>query len=106
MTVNDEFSVFTAFCDLFDKAMVVPQLCKSVFLSGGPIKECEMDPTISTSSLESPSNDMLVKDQFDVGQRLSLVRDGHCESVTLESVHLDFDRMIPYFTVKLYFTPR
>ena len=47
------------------------------------------------------SEEKSVKDQYTTGQQLSLIRDGHCETIILESVDLDMDDMVPYFTVKL-----
>ena len=91
MTVNGGFSIFTSFCKFLEKATVLPRLGASVLLSGGP------------ASGDSPisSIEQSVKDQYTIGQTLSLVRDGCSTSVTLESVDLDMEKMIPYFTVKL-----
>ena len=100
MTVNNGYSAFTSFCNFLEKAKVIPRLGASVFLLGGPVCESEMDPTISTSAPPVSNVEQSVKDQYAIGQKLSLVRYGLCETVTLEPVNLDMDNMIPYFTVK------
>ena len=101
MTVNSGFSIFTSFCKFLEKATVLPSLGASVFLSGGPVGDDTTDSASSTTASPLSSIEQSVKDQYTIGQTLSLVRDGHSETVTLESVDLDMDQMIPYFTVKL-----
>jgi len=91
MTVNNGFSVYTSFCNFLEKAIVIPRACKSVFLVD--------KPSDNTKIMSSEEKSM--KDQYTIGQQLSLIRDGHCETVILESVDLDMDDMVPYFTVKL-----
>ena len=56
---------------------------------------------MSTSAPVLSFDEQSIKDQYDIGQKLSLIRDGYCEAAILESADLDMDHMIPYFTVKL-----
>ena len=74
MTVNNGYSVFTSFCNFLEKASVIPRAYKSVFLSGGPINDNNIDPTISTTAPVFPSLSDSVKEQYAIGQSLSLVR--------------------------------
>ena len=101
MTVNNGYSAFTSFCNFLEKAGVISSTCNSVFFSGGSVSNATSDPKMSKHKPVSPSLSDSVKGQYAIGQSLSLVRDGHCEHVVLESVDLDMDQMIPYFTVKL-----
>ena len=101
MTINNGYSVFTSFYNVLEKAKVIPRVCKSVLLVGGPSNNNEMDLTIPNSVPAMSSEEKSIKDQYITVQQLSLIRDGHCETIILESVDLDMDGMVPYFTVKL-----
>ena len=41
------------------------------------------------------------KSPFSIGQNLQLTRDEHCEDVVLDSVDVDMDTMVPYYSVRL-----
>ena len=91
MNMNDSFSIFTSFCQLPEKTGLVPNNSPSVFLS------CS-SPSSDPASPQLTDGEQHI---YDIGQKLTLVRDGHGEDVIFEAVDVDFDTMVPYYTVKL-----
>ena len=100
MNINDEFSIFTIFYQLLDNTGVVPINEPSVFLSGAS-PSSDPGPTITNVVPESPKIIDGKQNIYDIEQKLTLVRDGHGEEVILESVDVDFDTIVPYYTVKV-----
>ena len=84
---------------LLEKASVIPRAYKSVFLSSGPVNDNTMDPTISTNAPVFPSLSDSVKEQYAIGQSLSLVRDRHYKNVILKLKYYEkatkFEKNLP-----------
>ena len=89
MMIKNCYSVFASFSNFPETARVIPSVCKSVFLSDITVMATNTDPTMSKSASDSASLTNSVKEKLEIGQKLSLIRDGYCVIVILESMDLD-----------------
>ena len=101
LQVNDRFSKLTPFYTFLENAGAVSRTHDAIFLCGAVFDN--EDPTIL---VHPPLNSFKESEKqsessYEIGQQLKFTRDGHCEKVTLDSVDVDMDTMVPSYNIKL-----
>ena len=106
LQVNPGYSTFTSFYTFLENAGLVPRTQDAVFLCGAILSDTDDEDPTMPNYLPAPlpvdgADTTKTKPTFSIGQNLQLTRDGYGEQVILDSVDVDMDTMVPYYSVRL-----
>ena len=99
--VNGGLSMFKSFYTFLNNDGVVPRTQDAVFLCGADLDDEDLTELLHPTSAFFKESYAQSKPVYEIGQQLKFTRDGHFEKVTLYSVDVDLDTMVPAYNIKI-----